>query len=107
MKSEYILFASIHFDNGKSYLFQPSNIKTGIVLNGHRHGCIFQQWAFFNTDVLKLDVAGRQNIGFYEKEQGFLTNANRFVDRKEAAKIAFAAGQIQKEIQTLYSEDLY
>lgn len=101
MKSEYILCASIHFDNGKTYPYQPQNINTGIVLNGHRHVCIFQQWAFFNTDVLKLDVTGRHNIGFYEKEQGFLTNTNRFVDREEGAKIAFAAGQIEKEISTL------
>ncbi len=48
--------------------------------------------------------------GIYEKEQGFLTNLNRFVDRKEAWSIADKAGQIKQQSGghgTLYSEDLY
>lgn len=87
--------------------FQPKNIDEGIVLCGHRHGVIFQQFRFFATDVLKLDVAGRHSLEIYEKEQGFLTNYNRFVGREEAAEIALFAGQIKKPIKTLYSEDLY
>lgn len=41
--------------------------------------------------------------------QGFLTNENRFVDRKEAAKIAMLAKQIDKwkEGQILISEELW
>jgi hypothetical protein len=45
--------------------------------------------------------------GVGEYEQGFLTNTNRFVDRKEAGQIAFAAGQTEELKTTLYSEDLY
>jgi hypothetical protein len=41
------------------------------------------------------------------EEQGFLTNTDRFVSRKEAAKIAFDYGQIKDETKRLYSEDLY
>jgi hypothetical protein len=52
-------------------------------------------------------VKDRQELGIYEKEQGFLTNKNRFVSRQEGAKIAFAAGQIKEEIVRLFSEDLY
>jgi nucleoid-associated protein YejK len=48
--------------------------------------------------------------------QGFLTNMNRFVDRKEGARIAFEAKQVNNrvswenvdwETRDLYSEDLY
>jgi len=42
-----------------------------------------------------------------EYEEGFLTDAQRFVTRKEAAKIAFSAGQTRTELQFLYSEDIY
>jgi hypothetical protein len=45
--------------------------------------------------------------GVGEYEQGFLTNTNRFVDREEAAQIAFDSGQIKQHTITLYSEDLY
>lgn len=39
--------------------------------------------------------------------QGFLTSQNKFVDREEAAIIAFNMKQIVEEKKTLYSEDLY
>lgn len=99
MEKEYILCASIYFDDGKEYLYQPYNIKTGLVLCGWRHGCIFPQIGGL--------VKERQELGIYEKEQGFLTNLNRFVDREEGAVIAFKAGQIKEQLKRLYSEDLY
>lgn len=48
-------------------------------------------------------------------DQGFYTSYGRFVDRKEAYKIAFEAGQITKKFDRLptaqepelFSEDLY
>lgn len=43
----------------------------------------------------------------FEKEQGFLTNLNRFVNRKEGAEIAYKAGQTKTLLTRLYSEDLY
>ncbi|MDD5013583.1 MAG: hypothetical protein PHW73_00590 [Atribacterota bacterium] len=39
-------------------------------------------------------------------EQGFLTDTGEFVDRKEAAVIAFNAGQIKEKKDILYSENL-
>lgn len=39
--------------------------------------------------------------------QGFITNKGRFVNREEAAVIAYNCGQIQKPINKLFSEDLY
>lgn len=98
-REEYILCAAIHFDDGKQYAHQPRNIQTGIVLCGHRHSCIFQQIGGL--------VGERKNLGIHEKEQGFLTNLNRFVNREEGAIIALNAGQIDNELKTLYSEDLY
>jgi hypothetical protein len=47
-----------------------------------------------------------------EDIQGFITSKDRFVDRKEAYKIAVQSGQVhsnslQPELKELYSEDLY
>lgn len=39
--------------------------------------------------------------------QGFVLEDGRFVDREEAARIAFEAGQIKTRLKTLFSEDLY
>lgn len=48
---------------------------------------------------------------FGDDEQGFLTNAGRFVGRHEAHAIATAAGQIIRRCggdeRTLYSENLW
>lgn len=97
--SEYILCSAIWFDDGNVYTCQPINIHIGIVLCGHRHYNIFAQIGGL--------VKERKDLGIYEKEQGFLTNLNRFVDREEGAKIAFRAKQIENETNRLYSEDLY
>lgn len=82
---------------------RPKNIDKGIVVLGHRHGqCI---WTVASLTGLRTATFADDGTG--DHEQGFLTNFNRFVDREEAAKIAFNSGQINKEIETLYSEDLY
>lgn len=96
---EKILCAAIWFDDGKKYNLQPYNITTGLILCGWRHGCIFPQIGGL--------VKERQELGIYEKEQGFLTNLNRFVDRKEGGEIAFKANQTKTLKETLFSEDLY
>lgn len=100
---EIILCAAIWFDDGKQYHYQPKNIDSGLVLCGYRHACIFQQIGGL--------VSERQKLGIYEKAQGFLTNLNRFVDRKEGLIIAKAANQVldEKEVRgdRLHSEDLY
>ena len=88
MEIEHILAAAIHFDDGKEYDFQPKNIKTGIVLCGYMHASIFPQIGGL--------VEERQNLGIYEKAQGFITSENRFLNRKEAAKLALITGQIDK-----------
>jgi hypothetical protein len=40
-------------------------------------------------------------------EQGFVTSTGRFVERRDAADIAYRAGQIEQPRVALYSEDLW
>lgn len=103
---EKILCAAIWFDNGKQYSHQPKNISSGLVLCGWRHGCIFPQIGGL--------VKERQEQSIYKEEQGFLTSANRFVERPEAFEIAFKQNQIlpeklerAKQVKYLYSEYIY
>jgi hypothetical protein len=57
-----------------------------------RHCAIFQQIGGL--------VRERKELGIHEKEQGFLTNLNRFVNRKEAYGIAEKANQIINKLST-------
>lgn len=106
-QDEKILCAAIWFDDGRQYNLQPKNIKSGVVLCGWRHGCIFPQ--------IGGTVGERQKLGIYEKEQGFLTSKNRFVDRQEAAEIAIKTNQFKdkkeaeevRKTHYLYSENIY
>lgn len=85
-QNEKILCAAIWFDNGQKYGHQPPNIDTGIVLCGLRHCNIFPQIGGL--------VRERKELGIHEKEQGFLTNYGRFVNREQAWNIAIEANQI-------------
>lgn len=60
-------------------------------------------------DVIRT-MAEKHGLGpEAQRHQGFYTSHERFVDRKEGAKIAIAAGQIEalKWPPDLYSEDLW
>lgn len=103
---EYILCAAIWYENLTLVRpevleprgFSPYNISKGVVLCGWRHpNCIYQMVA----------ITGLSDHEAGHGKQGFLTNKNRFVDRKEAGEIAFAAKQTTELKTTLYSEDLY
>lgn len=98
-KPEYILCAAIHFEDDLVHAHQPKNILTGVVVCGMRHHNVFATLSALNTDRSKFErLSGIQ---------GFITNLNRFVDRKEGREIAFNAGQTTKKEGDLYSEDLY
>ena len=101
--NEIILCAANYYDDGKNHPHQPDNINTGFVICGRRHSnciAIFSiMFGFPYDDKAKL-------LKMIER-QGFLTNKNRFVEREEAAQIAFEAGQITQHKIVLYSEDLY
>lgn len=78
----------------------PYNVDKGIVFCGWRHpNCMYQMVA----------ITGLKNHEAGESVQGFLTNKNRFVDRKEGLSIAKKENQIiNKNVGTLlFSEDIY
>lgn len=77
-----------------------TNVDRGIVICGHRH---------YNCILTLIHVSGYSTnmTDCGEYEQGFLTSKNRFVDRKEAADIAFIAEQIKEPLTILYSEDVW
>lgn len=99
MSTEKILCSAIHWDDGKEYKHQPKNITRGIVVCGWRHHNCFA--------ILSEITASRGIIRKDRVIQGFLTNIDRFVDRKEAMKIATVSGIIIKKGSILTSEDLY
>lgn len=85
---ETIICSAIKLENGKIYF-------------GHRHNHCLEA---INGE-LSWNM-NRQEIAKVSKEQGFITNLNRFVDRKEGAKIFIASGG-KLTSDSLYSEDLY
>jgi hypothetical protein len=106
-KKEYILCAAIWYkDIPLRKVIDgvlPKNCDRGLVVLGHRHGqCM---WTMGSLTGLRSVTNAEDGVGEYE--QGFLTNTNRFVDRKEGGQIAFDAGQTKDLRTTLFSEDLY
>jgi len=78
----------------------PKNINSGVVFCGRNHlQCIRTMTMIFGLRSVKPECG--------EYVQGFLTNLDRFVDRKEGAKIAFEAQQIDKQVEELFSEYLF
>lgn len=78
-------------------------VKSGKVYYGHRHPhCIEAMNAELSWTM------NRQEISAIDKIQGFITSENRFIDRKEAAKIwVEQGGKINYSTEELYSEDIY
>lgn len=108
--NEYIICAANHYDDGKKHVHQPKNITSGFVVCGRRHHNCINIFAL----IVGFPYDDRGNEIHKTEVQGFLTNSNRFVDRQEAYKIAFAADQIigpnkgcPENSIGLTSEDLY
>ncbi len=103
---EIILCAAIHVKDCNTHENQPKNIKSGFVITGRRHfNCYY---------TLSLMGDGYNKFMIGREGQGFVTSEDRYVDRKEAYKIAFAADQITgpnkgcpENEMGLSSEDLY
>ena len=94
---EEIICAAIWYKDFDNTQNMPKNLDKGLVICGRRHhNCIFIYWRLTGKPTLREGVV-----------QGFMTSHDRFVNRKEAGEIAFAAGQIEKETDCLFSEDLY
>lgn len=79
----------------------PVNCDKGLVFCGHRHPhCMYSMSSITGLRSVTTQVG--------EYIQGFLTTFNRFVDRKEGARIHVAnGGKLNYSSETLYSEDLY
>lgn len=94
---EYILCAAIYYPGDEETVHGPIPFPTGVVLTGWRHHQIIELY-----HVLTGKKSNTPGV-----VQGFLTNKNRFVGRKEAGKIAFNADQTVEIHHELTSEDLY
>jgi hypothetical protein len=100
---EYILCAANHYDDGEKQIHGPKNIETGFVICGRRHANCISMFA----KMVGFPYDENANALRKTERQGFLTNTDRFVEREEAAQIAFEAGQIRQHKIVLFSEDLY
>jgi len=110
---ETILCAAIHYDDDNPYRrLMCTNIDTGIVVCGHRHGQCIQQlaeWFYPEWQTNKDQDQIRIKV-LRGSTQGFLTNLNRFLNREEAMIVALKANQLICDDlgkTTLYSEHLY
>jgi len=93
-----ILCAAIWYNDNEEHQHQPFNIKIGFVVAGRgHHNCL--------TTIYIIDPKFKDKK--YRGVQGFITNDNLFVEREEAAIIAFDSGQINKQKSKLFSEDLF
>lgn len=112
---ERILCSAIYVDTKEAVPARRSYAypETGLVFSGWRHGDCFTT---LNAWAQRLTQAEIMFIGFEQiagRNQGFLTSTGRYVDRKEGALIAKAAGQFRNperaalEDVELFSEDLY
>lgn len=112
---EFILCAAVWINDGKVYTEQPVNIKVGYVVCGRRHNNCYK-----TIDIMKgglNDYIKSLNLSDedYHRGQGFVTSEDRYVDRREAWKIALKSGQIKfgkessdfGEDSILISENLY
>ena len=109
-EQEIILCAANWYDDGVIRTFKPKNMSNGFMTCGHRHHNCIQTFA----QIVGFPYTPEAQKLHNTEMQGFLTNKNRFVDRKEAYKIAFEANQIQgpnkghsENSIGLTSEDLY
>jgi hypothetical protein len=100
MSKEKILCAAIHYlDYPMEYPYKVKNISSGTVLCGHRHNHIIGQCA---------SLLGKKQHEMGKSVQGFLTSANRFLNREEAAKLHIEnGGELNYSTDELFSEDLY
>lgn len=98
--TETITKAAVHVEDGQPIRGRCTNLETGYLATGRRHNtCISDLNTFYGT----TEFAHHRYKG--RVRQGFITSSGRYVDRVEAAQIAYAAGQIPEPKRELYSED--
>lgn len=93
-----ILSAATWYKDFPKQVHGPKNIDKGVVIGGKNHASIY---------TALNSLTGKRECEVGNKEEGFLTTENTFVDRIEAFKIALENDQILEEglnYQKLYSE---
>jgi len=85
------------FLNDKEYLIGAAIKVNEKFFEGMSHSKAYEEY------VEQCHEMNKKPVGYTEVVFGFLTSKNRFVDRKEAAKIAFEAKQINKPYNILES----
>ena len=105
----YIICSAIWFNDSKEHNHQPKNIKSGFVISGRRHHNCYASFQSIGKSLgYDKTLIVKKGVSLEEREtQGFLTNTDLFVDRKEGGEIAYKAGQTQILLTRLFSEDLY
>jgi hypothetical protein len=68
--------------------------KTGIIMEAPS-----KKWAHDQIEA-------KEHVKKKKVKEGFVTSEDKFVKRKEAAKIAKKAGQVKKDVKKLHSTDL-
>ena len=92
----YVLCAATHVDDGKLHPQRLRNVSNGLVVGSWRHDNCTGVLLGMNIEVTRDNHT-----------HGFITSDGKFVNRKEAGKVAFEAGQIDSFTDCLTSEDLY
>lgn len=95
---EYIMCAAIWYKDFPDAVHMPKGIDKGVVVSGANHAQIIQ--------IVK-SLSGKRQAESGEYESGFVTSCNRYVDRKEALKIAISQNQLNEHYagqDQLYSE---
>jgi hypothetical protein len=105
---EYIICAANYYDDQKKHEHQPDNIDTGFVVCGRRHHNCIHTFAL----IAGFPYSSEAHIIRKTEVQGFLTNTNKFVNRRNALQIAIEAKQLIHNVTLdsnvgLTSEDIY
>lgn len=100
-KKQRIICSGIWFKDNKKHFHQPINIKTGFVVAGLRHHNCYATIECLSKKDSIGDMENMENI------EGFITSENFFVNRIEAAEIAYKSGQIKEKVSKLFSENIY
>src|SRR6478752_8153270 len=105
MKGEFIICAAIHIDDKMEHLAQPPNVKTGFVVCGRRHSDCYQTIIFLRGDIDDFFKSLGISAADQRKCQGFMTSNNRYVDRREAYKLAKENNQIEYGGEAIENDD--
>ena len=103
---EFIICAAIWIKDGEQYEEQPEGIDNGYVICGRRHHNCYQTITILKGDC--NEYLNRLNLTEedYRDHQGFVTSTNRYVNRKEAWKIALENNHLYMVYVSLGDESI-